>query len=446
MADDEFARKYEGWNEIGRGGFASVVKTFCRDYGHDIALKIFSNLDDEQIARFRQEVHNSRLFHSRNVVKSFGASIRGALAWIELEYVDGPNLRKELERRAEHQVPFTEERAICIGIAVAEALAAGHAADVFHRDVKPANILLPRTGEVIAKLGDFGVSRFSGAAKVTRTGCSPGTPQFWAPEVCEGTPASAPSDVYSFTVCLYLLVSGNRYPYDVPEDALTSAYTNAHRHKTPIPIGVFNRGAGRDIHEIIVRGLAKDPDQRPSIKDVHDALVGARAQRATGFPVAAAPTRTTKTRDLAIAGVIGGLILAGAFALRTLPPPLGESGMLPPRTAATGEGGEQPMAQAKISPFRVGLGGVAMDITNASSQPTANLRIRLKGSSGAAYEALAAGDLAPGEGVWIPLDQFHPSPPEGLRPEAVEITADTPEGSQTTSIAFEPESKRPPKR
>jgi serine/threonine protein kinase len=422
FADEEFARKYEGWEEIGRGGFACVVKTFCRDYGHPIAVKVFAQLDEEQLARFRQEVHNSRLFHSRNVVKTFGATIRGTLAWIEMEYVDGPNLRKELERRQAEGQPFTVEQAVAIGTAVSEALAAGHAADVLHRDVKPANILLPRSGEVVAKLGDFGVSRFSGHAKVTKTGCSPGTPQFWSPEVCDGRPSAAPSDVYSFSVCLYMLLSGNHYPYSIPEEAVVSTYQEAHRRQAPIPITVFNPNVPQPLQEILTLGMAKEPEHRPSIREVHEALRSATSPALPGHQ--SAPKREKPRRRLAQVGALAAAgavavasalyVLAGGVLTRDNRSTLEEPSMpsAAPATASDSAGGSHIASaqEGRALGFVAAFEGPAVALTNRS-QSTVGLKHLILVPEGQGESTLAIdAPLAPDETLLLPLDEFSPKP------------------------------------
>lgn len=439
FADEEFARKYEGWEEIGRGGFATVVKTFCRDYGQTIAVKVFSQLDDEQLARFRQEVHNARLFDSRNVVKTFGATIRGTLAWIEMELVDGPNLRKELERRQVEGTPFSIEEAVRIGVAVSGALATGHAADVLHRDVKPANILLPRGSETTAKLGDFGVSRFSGHAKVTKTGCSPGTPQFWSPEVCNGRPPIAPSDVYSFSVCLYMLLSGNKYPYNIPEDAVVSTYQEAHRRQAPIPITVFSAAVPRELQEILTLGMAKEPENRPSIREIHDALAAVAANdgdSATRVPPGPRPTgrfRTIAAASAVVAAVLVSYFVANAALdgySRTSAPPASQSA-----PAAIERGSPAPNIEDARRPTPAALesavDGDALTLTNRSTSAV-NVREIQLGVEGRTPSIASVGtELGPGETLMVPFDEFTPKPKASNRRDRLIVVSDRDEVTVT---------------
>lgn len=196
QADPRWTTRYEGWQVIGRGAFATVVKTYCKDLGADIAVKILKNLDQEDRRRFQQEVRNAQTLDSPGVVRMY-SPFWGSPPWIEMEWVDGPNLKQELQRRAAENEPFSTLEGLDIGIAITEVLREAHDKRIVHRDVKPANILLPRSHHPLVKLADFGIARGEGAGRLTHTGTFPGTPQFGSPESFMGdAPLSAAHDVY----------------------------------------------------------------------------------------------------------------------------------------------------------------------------------------------------------------------------------------------------------
>src|SRR5450432_589508 len=205
QADPRWTARYEGWQVIGRGAFASVVKKFSKDLGAQIAVKVFKNLDQEDRRRFQREVQSAQVLDSPGVVRMY-SPFWGSPPWIEMEWVDGPNLKQELHRRATVGEPYPILDGLDVGIAITEVLREAHDKRIVHRDVKPANILLPRSRHPLVKLADFGIARGEGAGRLTHTGAFPGTPQFGSPESFMGDgPLTAAHDVYSLGLCLYLI-------------------------------------------------------------------------------------------------------------------------------------------------------------------------------------------------------------------------------------------------
>jgi eukaryotic-like serine/threonine-protein kinase len=154
LSDPVWTERYEGWTELGRGGSAAVVRVFNRDAGGDVALKVFYGLAAEDRVRVGREVRGAQRLASPFIVRTFSPFARGSLAWIEMELVDGVDLRQELGQRAATARGFSLTESCGIAACLAEALGAAHSADVVHRDVKPANVLLPASGSPAAKLSD----------------------------------------------------------------------------------------------------------------------------------------------------------------------------------------------------------------------------------------------------------------------------------------------------
>ena len=275
LADPVWTERYEGWTYLGHGGSATVVRTHGKALDEDLALKVFPRLSHDEWTRFRREVGTAQRLTSPYIVRTYSPFPRGSFAWIELELVDGIDLRQEMERREKDQRPFAHREAIAVALAVARALESAHAAGVTHRDVKPANILIPRSGEPAAKLGDFGISRPAGAARLTQTGLLVGTPQFASPEVVAGDQAGPAADVYAFSLCLYLMLSGGRPPFPMAEEALPTHWLRAHAEVRPLPITAFDASAPRWLQELLQRGLEKDPARRPDAAALVAALAAA---------------------------------------------------------------------------------------------------------------------------------------------------------------------------
>jgi serine/threonine protein kinase len=157
-----------------------------------------------------------------------------------------------------------------IGGQIASALAAAHKVGIVHRDIKPGNVLLAEDGTV--KITDFGVSHAVGDVTVTATGMLAGTPAYLAPEVAQGHDAGFPSDVFSLGSTLYTALEGAP-PFGVNTNPL------ALLHQVASGEVIAPRQSG-PLTPVLLRLLQRDPDQRPTMHQVHEALVGLAANRA----------------------------------------------------------------------------------------------------------------------------------------------------------------------
>jgi serine/threonine protein kinase len=143
LADPIFSQRYEGWSVLGTGTYATVVGVRSRDAGRDIALKIFHGLSPADAERVRAEVHAAQSLATPYFVQVYSVFDRGSLTWFEMELVEGPNLDQELDRLGRDRRRIAIPRAIDVSLAIARCLWHAHRRGVLHRDVKPANVLLP---------------------------------------------------------------------------------------------------------------------------------------------------------------------------------------------------------------------------------------------------------------------------------------------------------------
>ncbi len=215
FSDVVFRERYDGWRVLGRGAWATVVRTRSRDFGRDIALKIFVNLDPELLERVREEVRAAQALATPYLVHTYSLFDRGTIAWFEMEVVDGPNLHQEMDRlsAAGERLPLV--RAYEIALAVSRCVWHAHRRGVLHRDIKPANVLLPASGEPAAKVSDFGIARLSDTSGATPPGTVTGTPRFASPEALAGHTVGPGHDVYALGATLYALLAGGQLPYEV---------------------------------------------------------------------------------------------------------------------------------------------------------------------------------------------------------------------------------------
>lgn len=220
------ASRYRALRLLGAGGFGMVVLARDGDLDRDVVLKLLKKEDPEGEAakRFMAEAKITSQIVNENVVRLLDCDFEEGQSWIVYEYIDGPTLQQMLQKG-----PMGVKDAAFAGLDIARGLGAAHALAVFHRDVKPENVL--RAPEGRYKLIDFGVAHWDSARGVaTRTGIIFGTPAYMAPEYIRGDRYEARSDLYAVGVMLFQLVTG-KLPYD---DASYSKCLSSHL-ESPVP-------------------------------------------------------------------------------------------------------------------------------------------------------------------------------------------------------------------
>jgi serine/threonine protein kinase len=421
LADAVFKERYVGWKLLGRGAYGCVVLSHF--LGQSIALKIFTHLSEEGRIRFRTEFQSAVRVTSPCAVRTYSAFERGALCWIEMEAVEGATLKEELERRvaSEEALPFA--RALEVARAVASVLADAHAAGITHRDIKPANILLPDSGRPAAKLGDFGIARIAGAARLTATGAFPGTPQFGAPEAFAGRIVGPPADIYSFSLCLYALFTNNGFPWDIPKDAPLETLITVHTRRAPRSLRSRNPNLPEALSALVSEGLQKSPERRPTAGRVKEVLESIR-------PSESKSTRHPRGRLIALPAVALVLIvlLGGALATRVSPQKNeGSPQAASPRNTETIPPQASPLPEA---PLQASVRGGFLHLENRA-QGLRDVRVSLVGVEGAESAFLLPGRLEAEETTDIALEGFAPPPSGALREIRVRAT-----GERGESVEF----------
>jgi serine/threonine protein kinase len=288
FSDTVFRERYDGWRALGRGCWATVVRTRSRDIGRDVALKIFVNLDRELLERVREEVLAAQALATPYLVQTYSLFDRGTIAWFEMEVVDGPNLQQELARlkAAGERLPLI--RAHEIALAVSRCIWHAHRRGVLHRDIKPANVLLPASGEPAAKVSDFGIARLADTSGATPPGAVTGTPRFASPEALAGQAVGPAHDVYGLGATLYALLTGGTLPYEVTGQAPIASLRRMQLTERPQSLRALAAGIEGQIEEVVMQALAPDPTARPTLRKIVLTLERAQARliAAAGQPVA----------------------------------------------------------------------------------------------------------------------------------------------------------------
>src|SRR5438067_5026208 len=277
--------RYELDGIVGRGGMAEVYR--ARDIRLDrvVAVKTLrEDLARDQTfqARFRREAQSAASLNHPSVVAVYDTGeddTHGShIPYIVMEYVDGRTLR-DLLRDDRRLLP---ERALEITDGVLRALDYSHRNGIVHRDIKPGNVMLTRTGEV--KVMDFGIARAVSDAQATMTQTAQviGTAQYLSPEQARGERVDARSDLYSTGCLLYELLTG-RPPF-TGDSPVAIAYQ--HVTENPVPPSRLDPEIPAWADAIVMKSMAKDPARRYQSA----AEMRADLQRAaSGMPVAAAP-------------------------------------------------------------------------------------------------------------------------------------------------------------
>jgi eukaryotic-like serine/threonine-protein kinase len=263
---------YEVLQVLGQGGFGIVFRAFDDVLHRVVAVKVLS----PQMAatsparkRFLREARSSAQVRHENVVQVYEVGEQ-PLPYIAMEFIPGETLQQRLDRTG----PIDVVEVVRIGRQIAEGLAAAHATDLIHRDIKPGNILL-EGGQLRVKITDFGLARAADDASISQSGIIAGTPMFMAPEQAKGDTLDQRADLFSLGSVLYVMASG-RPPFRANG---TLAVLKRVAEDSPRPIREIIPEAPQWLCDIIAKLHAKDPDDRfQSAREVADVLADCEAQ------------------------------------------------------------------------------------------------------------------------------------------------------------------------
>ncbi|MCW8132064.1 MAG: serine/threonine protein kinase [Planctomycetota bacterium] len=271
---------------LGEGESGTVFRARQASLEREVAIKVLAPSlakDPEALERFLAEARVTAKLHHPNIVRFIRVAMSEGLYYLAMELVDGGSVRSLLKKNPDG---LPEIQALMFGKQIASALAAAHAAGLVHRDVKPANILLTRSGT--AKLADLGIAVRANLGGPLITGDKSefwGTPAYLAPEVIEGYGANDPrSDLYSLGATLFEMVTG-RPPFvaDTPQEVLRLQVMG-----TPPDLRSLNPSVSPELANLAKRLLNKDPQQRfpnaQSLVDAVELIEGMRGTAASSKP------------------------------------------------------------------------------------------------------------------------------------------------------------------
>ncbi|MFJ3172748.1 protein kinase [Streptomyces roseus] len=248
------ARRYRLREVLGKGGMGTVWRAEDETLGRTVAVKelrFSTGVDEDEkrrlITRTLREAKAIARIRSGGAVTVFDVVDEDGRPWIVMELIEGPSLAEFIRENG----PLTPHRAAEVGLAVLDVLRAAHGQGILHRDVKPSNVLIARTGRVV--LTDFGIAQVEGDPSVTSTGMLVGAPSYISPERARGQKPGPPADMWSLGGLLYAAVEGVP-PYDKGSALATLTAVMTEPVDPP-------KNAG-PLTEVIYGLLAKDPARR----------------------------------------------------------------------------------------------------------------------------------------------------------------------------------------
>ena len=320
LIDTLFDGRYRIQRKLGAGGMADVYLAEDQELGRRVAIKILNGRhanDDQFIERFRREAKNAAALNHPNIVSIYDRGEAEDTYYIAMEFLDGRTLKELVVSRGAAPINVAIEYARQI----LSALRFAHRHGIVHRDIKPHNVLVDAEGRV--KVTDFGIAR-AGTSQMTETGSIVGTAQYLSPEQARGGEVDPRSDLYSLGVVLYELLTG-KTPFDgeTPVEIAMKHLSNA-----PKPPSKLRPDVTPELDKVVLRALAKNPDDRYQSADEMEADL---ERVARGAPVSAA---TAATQVLPAAAAVAA---DPTSATMIAPPPSAPARAVPPPPVVTEE-------------------------------------------------------------------------------------------------------------
>ncbi|MBF8248649.1 MAG: serine/threonine protein kinase, partial [Bacteroidetes bacterium] len=315
---------YKILDKLGEGGMGVVYKAQDTKLDRLVALKFLPahvSVNEETKARFIQEAKAAAALNHANICTVYGVEEHDGQMFISMEYIEGGTLRQKL--------PYSKtDDALNIALQIGEAIQEAHSKGIVHRDIKADNIMLTAKGQ--AKVMDFGLAKLKGSLKLTRTSSTVGTLAYMAPEQIQGGEVDHRSDIFSFGVLLFEMLSGKTPFRGEHEAAMVYSIVN----EEPESIQKHLPGASPELQYVFKTALEKNPEDRyQQISDVVRDLRRLRKQTsrvgklATGYspqqpsgyppstPAIHAPDVSQKRSRLSLYGGIGLAIVLIAAAV-----------------------------------------------------------------------------------------------------------------------------------
>ena len=248
---------------IGRGGMAEVYKVWDNHRAVYLAMKVLNAELAEDIIflrRFEREAQTLEKLKHPNIVRFYGLEREGTLAFMLMDFIEGNSLRHEIFQNQGNA--YLSTRSVEVMKSVCAALHYAHSLGMVHCDIKPSNILVKNTGNIL--VADFGIARMTDAATMTMVGT--GTPAYMAPEQILGKVPLPQTDIYALGIVLYEMISGGERPFTGEFAEITGSTREKvlweHMNTIPPPLSTWNDQTAPEIEAVVKKCLEKEPDNR----------------------------------------------------------------------------------------------------------------------------------------------------------------------------------------
>lgn len=247
--------RYELLEKVGEGGMSEVYKAKCNKLNRFVAVKILKKqfADNKEISqKFKREATAIANLSDTNIVNVLDVGTQEDIDYIVMEYISGKTLKELIY----YSGKLSYNTAIKIALQIAKALDCAHRNNIIHRDIKPQNILVTESGEV--KVTDFGIAKSTDSQTITNTTSIIGSAHYLSPEQAKGTYIDFRSDIYSFGIVLYEMVTG-KLPFE-GDSPVTVALK--HLQEEPIPPKNINSAIPDSLNKLILKAVEKEPIKR----------------------------------------------------------------------------------------------------------------------------------------------------------------------------------------
>ncbi|HSD64380.1 MAG TPA: protein kinase [Ignavibacteriaceae bacterium] len=262
---------YKILEKLGEGGMGIVYKAHDSRLERTVALKFlpqYLSADLSEKERFYHEARAAASLNHQNVAIIYEIGEYERNIFLAMEYVEGQTLKKMIENKSES---LSIKKVLEMAIQICEGMEAAHEKGIVHRDIKSDNIMMTSKGQI--KIMDFGLAKLKGASRITQAGSTVGTAAYMSPEQAQGEEVDFRSDIFSFGVVLYELLTTNLPFSGEHQAALMYSLLN----EDPQPVARFNNKVSPELERIVFKALAKDKEER--YQHIDDILADLRRER-----------------------------------------------------------------------------------------------------------------------------------------------------------------------